>query len=184
MIPLSGGNKLLDVNVILSKAKIGPKMKIADLGCGTTGHFVFPAAKMVGKEGIVYAVDILKTVLESIDRRARVDNFTNVKTIWSDLEIFNATNIESGSLDLVLIMNTLHLSQKRAEVLREARRLLKKKGKLVIVEWKNTVSPFGPPPEVRVNYDNLIIAAERMGLKLEEEFFAGHYHFGLIFIKI
>lgn len=184
MNQVMSGNKLLDINLILDKAQMGPKMKVADLGCGIMGYFVFPAAELVGKDGIIYAVDILKTALEAIDRRCKVENKKNVKTIWSDLEIFNATKIESGSIDLGLLINILHLSKKRVEILREAMRLLKKKGRIVIVEWKNIASPFGPPPEDRINLENLKIVAQKLGLKLDEEFFAGHYHFGLIFSKL
>ena len=63
MIPGVGGSVLLDVNLILKKAGIGDKMVVANLGCGASGHFVFPVADLVGKKGKVFAVDILKTVL-------------------------------------------------------------------------------------------------------------------------
>ncbi|MEK7202821.1 MAG: methyltransferase domain-containing protein, partial [Patescibacteria group bacterium] len=87
MSALIGGNSLIDVNLILTKSNAAEKMKIADLGCGASGHFVFPTARAVGKKGIVYAVDILKTVLETIVKRARIENYDNVKTIWSNLEV-------------------------------------------------------------------------------------------------
>lgn len=183
MYQYAEGNKLLDANLILTKARVGAKMKVADFGCGATGHFVFPAAKLVGKEGVIYAVDILKTTLETIKRRIKIENATNIKPIWSDVEIFGATEIEANSLDIILLMNTLHLSKKRVEILRECGRVLKKEGKLVVADWKNIASPFGPPPEERINKENLKIAAGRLGYKFEEEFFAGHFHFGLIFIK-
>jgi len=182
-MPITGGNALLDVNLILKKAQIGDRVKIADLGCGTSGHFIFPSAKIVGKNGKVFAVDILKTVLDGISKRARQDNLDNIETVWSNLEIFGASKIESGSIDIALLVNTLYLSGKRAEILRESIRLLKKEGRLVVVEWKNISSPIGPPAAERVKIDLIKIAAQRMGLKLEEEFAAGPYHYGLIFIK-
>ena len=91
--------------------------------------------------------------------------------------------IESSSLDTAFLINTLSQSHKRVEILREAIRLLKKDGKLIVVEWKNTALPLGPPPEERVRIDNMKMAAQKLGLKLEEEFFAGQYHYGLIFVK-
>ena len=174
---------MIDANLIITKVRVGEKTKIADLGCGASGHFIFAAAKIVGKKGLVYAVDILKTVLETINKRAKIENYDNVKTIWSNLEIFGATKIESGSLDIALLINTLYQSHKRAEIMREAIRMLKQGGKLVVAEWKNMVTPFGPPAEERVKRDLLIVAAKKLGLHQEEEFEAGQYHYGLIFIK-
>lgn len=181
----TGGNSLLDANAILSKAQVSERMKVADLGCGSSGHFVFPAAKLVGKRnGVIYAVDILKPALESVSRQAKQENFTNIQTVWSDLEIFGATKIEPSSLDIALLINTLHQSHKRVEILREAIRLAKKDGKIVVVDWKNTATPFGPPVEERVKIKSLEEAGKKLGLKLEEEFDAGQYHFGLIFVKL
>jgi ubiquinone/menaquinone biosynthesis C-methylase UbiE len=184
MLASTGGNTLIDVNLLFSKAQIGDRMKVADLGCGSSGHFVFPGARIVGKRGIMYAVDILRTALEAINKRARVENLANIKTVWSNLEIFGATKIEAGSLDVGLLINTLYQSHKRAEILRESTRLLKKNGKLVIVEWKNVAAPFGPPAEERVKKDLLENAVKKLGLKPEDEFEAGSYHYGLIYIKL
>lgn len=177
-------NSLLDVNLVLKMAKVGERKKVADLGCGSTGFFSFGPAKMVGKSGKVYSVDILKPILEKIKRQAKQENFENVETIWSDLEIFNATKIESGSLDVGLLVNTLYQSHKRAEIIRESVRMLKKGGTLAIVEWKDTYAPFGPPIEERVKKVVLFQAANKLGLQLEEEFEAGPYHYGMVFIKL
>jgi ubiquinone/menaquinone biosynthesis C-methylase UbiE len=184
MLKITGGNTLVDANLILHKANIGQAMHVADLGCGNTGYFVFLAAKIVGRHGKVYAVDIQKTVLASVTRRVKQENADNVETVWSNLEIFNAAKIESGSLDAALLINTLYQSHKRPEIIRETVRMLKKGGRLVIVEWKNLALPFGPPPSERVNQRNLIIAAPKLGLELEDEFTAGQCHYGLVFVKL
>ena len=183
MYKLTGGNALLDVNLILTKIGLAEKMKIADLGCGSSGHFVFPAANIIGLEGKVYAVDIMKTSLAAINRRIKQENLTNIEAIWSNLEIFGATNVESSVLNIAMLINTLYQSRKRVEIIREACRMLKKGGKLVIIEWKNITLPFGPPSEERVKINQLKLGVQKMGLKLEEEFFAGQFHYGLIFIK-
>jgi len=180
----TGGNTLINVDLLFSKAQVEEKMKVADLGCGSSGHFVFAGAKIIGKKGVMYAVDILRTALETISKRARAENLANIKTIWTNLEIFGATKIEAGSLDIGLLINTLYQSHKRAEILRESIRLLKKNGKLVIVEWKNIAAPFGPPTEEKVKKELVDNAAKKLGLRLEEEFEAGPYHYGLIYVKL
>ncbi len=175
---------MLDAYFILDKAHAGDKMKIADFGCGASGHFVFPSASVVGKNGKVYAIDILKTNLEAVSRRARRENFENIETIWSDLEIFNATKVESGSLDIGLVINTLFHSKKRIEMLRECIRMIKRGGRLVVAEWLSVAVPLGPPAELRVSKDSLMRVAGKLELQLETEFEAGPYHYGLIFVKL
>ena len=181
---LIGGNNLIDVDLIYKKAGIKEGMQVADLGCGSMAYFSFPMVQMVGKKGKIYAVDILKTILETINKKIRIENVENMQTVWTNLEIFKATKISSGSLDLSLLINTLHLSQKRADILRETIRMMKKNSKLIVVDWKETDLPFGPPPEDRVNVENLKKAGEKLGLRLDDDFSAGLYHFGLIFSKI
>lgn len=184
MLKRTGGNALLDVNFILEKAKVKEKMKVADLGCGASGHFVFPVSHLVGNKGTIYAVDILKTSLETVKKRARQENIKNIITIWSDLEMFKATKIEAESLDVGLLINTLYQSRKRAEILRESIRMIKKGGLLLVIEWEDISSPLGPPPEERVNIEQLEKVCEKLGLKIEEQFDAGEYHYGVLFNKL
>jgi len=62
-------------------------------------------------------------------------------------------------------------------------RLLKRGGKLLVVDWKKIAVPFGPSIEERINKENLIAVCQRLGLELLEEFNAGEYHFGMVFLK-
>jgi len=180
---ITGGNTLIDPQIIIAKAGVAERMHVADLGCGGTGHFVFPVAKAIGKHGIIYAVDILKNNLTNIERRANQENLVQIRTVWSNLEIFKATKIETASLDVTLLINVLYQSDKRAEIIREAVRLTKKSGKLMIVDWNAMATPFGPSVEERLNKENLKKVSERLGLELIEEFSAGEYHFGMLFLK-
>jgi ubiquinone/menaquinone biosynthesis C-methylase UbiE len=53
------GTVLIDPYKIFEKISLSVGQRVADLGCGRTGHFVFPAVKTVGDTGIVYAVDVV-----------------------------------------------------------------------------------------------------------------------------
>ncbi len=183
-MPNTKKNSLFDINSILHKMDISEKQYFAELGCGNFGFFVFPLARLVGRRGRVYAVDILKPTLEEIKRRAKSENLPQVSTVWSNLEIFKATKIETNSLDGALLINVLHQSQKKIEILRETVRVLKRNGKLLIIEWKNIDLPLGPSPERRVSLDSLKTALPKIGLNIQEEFEAGPYHYGLILIKL
>ncbi len=62
--------------------------------------------------------------------------------------------------------------------------MTKKGGKVLVVEWKNVASPLGPPAAERVKPELLRIAGQKLGLKIEDEFDAGQYHFGILFTKL
>lgn len=183
ILEITGGNKLIDPIAVLQKAGLKEKMQVADLGCGAVGHYVFPAARLVGKDGRVFAVDILKSVLENIEKRAHLENLENIITVWSDLERFGAAKIESSSLDAGMLMNTLFQTKDRTMVLKEAVRLLKVGGKLMVVDWLLTGAPFGPPIEGRVDPFWVESEADKLGLRLQTRFSPGQYHYGLIFEK-
>lgn len=174
------GSELLDPQKILAKLDLREGMTVNDLGCGASGHFVYPAARMVGEKGRVYAVDILKSVLSNIESKSRMQNFNNVVPVWSDIEILGgAKEIADGSCDAAILVNV----HAKAAMMKEALRTLKKGGKLLLVDWKPVASPFGPPTKDRVSAEEAKKRAAELGLELLEEFEAGSYHWGLIYKK-
>lgn len=180
MIPTS---ELLNPKKIFKRLNLEEGMKVADFGCGNSGYFVFAAAHIVGKEGMVYGVDILKPALESIKSRAQFDGVTNIMTVWSNLEIYEATAIAAESLDRALIVSVLHQSEKNIDIIRECVRMIRPSGKILVIDWKRTASPLGPSTDRRPLPSEIISMAEKSGLRLESEFEPGQYHFGLIFSK-
>lgn len=180
---ISGGNNLLNAQKILERAGVTQKMKVGDFGCGSTALFTLTAAKLVGKDGLVYAVDILKSVLMTVEERVRTQNLGNIKTVWSNLEIYKAAKIPDNSLDFGFLINTLFQTKKDSEVVKEAARMIKPGGKLLVVDWKKIGVPFGPPIEVRVDPNEIRQAAKQIGLEEQEEFEVGPYHFGIMFLK-
>ncbi len=181
-MPDISGNELIKVN-IFEKVGLSEGMNVGDLGCGNLGYFSMPAAKIVGKKGTVYAVDILKSVLQSVEQIAIQEGLENLKTVWSNLEIVGATNVPAATLDLTMLINMLFQSTDDQKVFLESYRLTKSGGKLAVIDWKMISTPFGPEPAKRIKKEDAVKFAETAGFKLVEEFEAGPYHFGLIFVK-
>jgi ubiquinone/menaquinone biosynthesis C-methylase UbiE len=176
---IPSGTELLNPIEILKRAGVAEGMKVVDMGCGSSGHFVFPAAHMVGEKGKVYGVDILKSALAGIESRRKMEGVTNVEMVWSDIEVYNGTKIASGSADVVLLVN----NEPNEAMIKESARLVKDGGKLVIVDWEKVASPFGPPTKDRLDKEETKKRVEALGLKFSEEFKAGPYHFGIIFTR-
>jgi len=183
MADLQNGNELLKVDVF-TKIGLEENMQVGDLGCGNLAYYAFGAAKLIGRNGLVYAVDILKTALNAVENKARQDGIDNLKVVWSNLEMVGATNIPASSLDAAFIHNVLFQAGEHAGFLKETARLLKSGGKLMIIDWKKTGAPFGPPVEDRPDPEAVKALASQSGFKLLEEFEAGPYHWGMMFAKI
>jgi len=152
---IPGGKELIDARSLLEKAGIGEKMKIADLGCGRRGYFTLQAAKLVGDQGMVYAVDILRDSLEDVKSLANLFGIPNIKTVWADLEVLNSTQIPDALIDLVMLNNVLWQTEKDELIIQEAIRILRKGGKLLVTDWKKIKTPFGPPVENRTDSEYL-----------------------------
>lgn len=183
-MPISaGGNELINPFAVLEHLGIESGSNVADLGCGGAGHFIIPAAQIVGTNTVVYAVDILKSVLHTVSSKARLDGINNIRTVWSNLEKIGATNIPAESLDFTMVINMLFLSNKRKEVLTEATRLTKPGGKILVIDWNNSKTPIGPLLDHRVPVSEIKKIGKDLKLKLIEEFKPGNYHYGLIFEK-
>lgn len=176
--------KLLDPEGLLrEKLRLGLGCQLADLGCGGAGYFTLPAARMVGSRGRVYAVDVLKSALEGVASKVKLENLTNVATVWSDLERPSATKVPEATLDAALLVNILFQSRQNEAILREAWRLLKPTGKLLLVDWKVEPTPFGPPMQSRLAPDAVRQLGERIGFTTDDPFDCGPYHYGFVFVK-
>ncbi len=181
---VSGGANFIDAKLILETyAKIGVGDVVADFGCGAAAYYSIQAAKLVGARGKVYAIDVVKELLEVIKRRCIDEGVFNVEPIWTDLEMYNATNLPDNCVDVGLAINLFFQSQKRSDMFFEIHRLIKPGGRLVIVDWLPETDNMGPPKEQRVKKEELIAIATKRGYILEREFVPGDYHFGLVFIN-
>ncbi len=177
------GKELIDPFRLLEDAGIRAGMAVADFGCGTLGHYVFPAARLVGPEGRVEAVDILKSVLNGIENRMKLDGATNVEAIWGDLERPGGVKLPNDSIDMGLLINNLFLSKQKAAMVRECVRMVKPGGIFVLVDWKPTGISFGPPPGSRVAPEDAKKLALDAGLAFVKDLSPGKYHYGFLFKK-
>lgn len=157
-------------------------MSVADFGSGA-GHFIVPLSQKVGKEGKIFAIDIQESALDNVRTKVKSAGLENVETIRADLEVLGGTGISDNLLDIVLISNTLFQSSKKLEIIREAKRVLKEQGVLVIIEWKKGGGGFGPPDELRTDEATMKSLATNEGFAFERDISAGQFHFGVIFRK-
>ena len=169
---------------IIEMLDLAPQMSVADFGCGS-GHYVIGAAKKVGKSGRVYAIDIQQEMLSFVRSKAQMAGLSNVETIWTDLEMPDATRLKENTVDLVIISNILFQAENKNQVMKEALRILKPGGRLVVIEWNigEEKSKLGPPMDARISPQNAKMLSEEGGFSFVKEFDPGEHHYGLIFKK-
>jgi len=177
------GSELLDPTTILQRAGIRPGWHVADIGCGSIGHFVFPAARLVGGLGKVYAVDIQRPALRSIESAARAAQLWNIQPVWGDFERPGGIRLPDESADLTLVSNILYLAANRPGVLEEAMRLTKSGGYLLIVDWKEGMEGLGPSEEGCIKVEEALDHMQRHPVQWSDRFEAGPHHYGLLFQK-
>lgn len=167
---------------ILEEIGIKENEVVVDFGCGV-GFFVMEAGRLVGPAGKVIAVDINRTLLDSLKAKALESGLKNIYGVFADLETPRATGLDDGSADLVLIINLLYLVNKKEEVIREAERILKKGGKLAIMDWKEKGEHTALEKEQIVSSKTIKELAKKAGFTFSRSFEAGLSHEIRVFIK-
>jgi len=167
---------------IIKELNLPEGTRVADFGSGS-GYFTLLLAKAVGPEGLVTAVDVLPAPLEVIKTRAGDAGLFNIAYVRGNLEVLGGSQLTDDSQDLVLLANILFQSQKKADIIRETKRVLKTDGELVVIDW-TPQAVFGPAEAGwKLSKEEGQKLAEAAGFALVREIAVSQNHWGLIFKK-
>ena len=169
---------LIQPQEILNQLDLHNNMKIADFGCGN-GYFSIPLAKIV-TQGKIFSLDVIKETLEAVKSRANMEGIENIEIIHCNLEILGSSKLENESMDLVLLRNILFQSQKKSDILKEAKRVLKPEGKLVLLEWVPGAS-LAPNGGWMITKEESISLVEAENILFDKELVLDNQHYGLVF---
>ncbi|MBI5645027.1 class I SAM-dependent methyltransferase [Candidatus Kaiserbacteria bacterium] len=161
---------------------VEPGMEVADFGSGS-GVYVLAIAERLENSGHVYAIDVQQDLLRRIKNEAHKRDYKNVEVIWSDLERPNGSKIADSHVDLVFISNLLFQIENRDAIFIEAARILKKMGRLAVIDWSDSFQGIGPQKRDVVSKNKALEHAQSAGFELQREFNAGAHHYGLILRK-
>lgn len=157
-------------------------MNIADFGAGM-GAYTIPLAEKVGETGRVYAVEVQKEFLANIKSAAHARGLSNVEVLWGDIERLGGTKIKDGAVDAVVVSNVLFQADDKQGLVREARRILKTGGKLLLIDWGDSFSNLGPTSAMVVKKDAARALFEAEGFVLKNEVPVGEHHYGFVMLK-
>ncbi len=150
---------------------------ITDIGAGS-GYFTVRLARPVGQNGRVYAVDINPDMIVHLNRRIRDLNLRNVVTI---LCAPDDPLLGDASVDRFFICDTWHHINDHAKYLALLKRMLKPGGQVIMVDFKKTKTPVGPPMEMRIARDDLVREMEANGFQVAAEHGFLEYQYFLVF---
>jgi len=159
-----------------------PGQTVVDFGCAN-GSYSIPAAKMVGKEGEVYAMDKNPAALETLRLLASAQGLTQIDTV----NIHGGTQIplENESVDIVLLHNFLHPvgweknqeQTSRTSAATDRKLLLREMYR--VMKWDGVLSVFSPRLVTHtdiISQDDLKREIESVGFRLEKEMYRQLIH--------
>jgi ubiquinone/menaquinone biosynthesis C-methylase UbiE len=165
---------------ILLQFGISNGTEVADFGAGS-GFYSFLLANKVGETGKVFSIDVHKDMVKRLAREAQNRNLPNLEASWGDLEHENGSGLQAESVDSVIVANTLFSIENKKAFALESKRVLRKKGRVLLVEWADSFAGMGPHRDHVISMDDAKKIFEDAGFHFENEIEAGEHHYGLIF---
>lgn len=172
----------LNPEQLLIEAGLASGMQVADLGAGN-GFFTIPASRIVGDQGMVWSVDILEESLGRVASSARLTRRKNVRTLRCDLDAVGGCSILELSCDFVIIGKVIPQLRHPDRIIREAWRLLRTGGIVLVIEWKKGNAGFGPPQQERLSSEEVQTYFIKQGFKFLGSLETDPYHVALKFQK-
>ncbi|MCC6860168.1 MAG: methyltransferase domain-containing protein [Bryobacterales bacterium] len=159
---------------VLNHLRLEPGMCVADIGAGA-GYFAIPIALRIAP-GPLFAVDFQPEMLARLrEKLSRPDMPANLQLVEGSA---HKTNLPSDSCDRILMANLWHELDEHPGVLREAARLLRPGGLLVILDWRHDVDrPPGPPLEHRIRMEDAVYTLEHSGFTVQGYGRVGSYNY-------
>ncbi|MDE3156471.1 MAG: class I SAM-dependent methyltransferase [Acidobacteriota bacterium] len=164
----------LNVSRTVEALDLEPGMHVADIGAGA-GLFARAMARVVGDDGLVYAVDTDPDLLAYIDEMSASDGLTNLQTVHG-----TADDPEIPSpVDLITMFETLHHIGNRPAYLKRLRSYLRPGGRVAIVDFTSG----WPEGHRRERYTERDLARwmQAAGFRLERRYRFIENHFFVIY---
>lgn len=153
--------------------------RVAVFGSGAGGHSFAALRALRGRGGVV-AFDVRGQLLEKIKNDAIRLRLTGLTTKCVDYERVGGTTMGSSSFDVIVIPNTLFAVEHKLDMLKEAHRLLRLGGRVLLVDWRESYGGMGPQPEHVVSPEQAEQLLAEAGFTVESDFEAGAQHYGII----
>jgi ubiquinone/menaquinone biosynthesis C-methylase UbiE len=175
-------SSFLNPAAAIKALRLLPGQRVVDFSAGA-GFFARAAARAVGEGGMVWAIDSNPELLSRVKNVALAEGLHNVEIVQGNPEQANGTHLPTAGLDACLVVNMLFASTHKAGVAAEAARVLRRGGKLLVIDWTDSFGGLGPAPDSVVSEAQARAVFEPLGFSYSEDIRAGAYHWGCILSK-
>ena len=121
-----------DCRLLLEALRVQPGQVVCDMGCGN-GFYTLELARLVGPDGLVYAVDIQPEMLHMLAERAAAEGLRNIRPV---LGTPVDPRLPAGGVDMVLCVDVYHEFSHPDAMLARIHGSLAESGRLVLVEFR------------------------------------------------
>ncbi len=165
----------LDPRNTLIKAGFQENMVLCDIGAGS-GIFSFPAAQISSND--IYALEISDPMIELLKSRMTENKIQNLKIRKVDSDLLP---LENDICDMALMVTVFHEIENKESMLGEIKRILKEKGRFMIIEFHKRETPMGPPVDHRISEEDVEKICNHNNFITIEKFPMGDNFYGIIF---
>ncbi len=155
-----------DCQRLLKELHVKPGQVICDMGCGN-GFYTLKLARLTGKTGRVYAVDIQQEMLDMLQRRTKAAKLENISPL---LGTETDPRLPVNSIDLVLMIDVYHEFSQPAAMLKAIRKALKPTGRIALVEFRAEDPEVPIKPEHKMSKQQILKEFPANGMKLIDQF--------------
>jgi len=157
---LNNPDRLKDTppDLIWNNLKLTNPKVLVDIGAGT-GFFSIPFVNLT-KDGKVYACDISDTMIDWMKENICKEHKNVIPVKMEETRV----DLPSGTADFVFMINLHHELDEPLKIMQECFRLLKKGGKIAVIDWKKEEMDQGPPLSIRCTPKEVEKQMEETGL--------------------
>lgn len=178
-------NTFSDPIKIIEQFPVDNVHAVADFGAGGGAYSLALARKYSSDITFkIYSIEVVQDLLAKIDSTAKAESLSNINVVWGDIENEKGSRLRDNSIDLVLIINVLFLLEDRNSIMKEAHRVLRSGGHIVVIDWTDSFGNIGPKEESIISFDSAKQLAEQNAFIFEKDIEAGNHHYGFISKKI
>ena len=147
---------------VMDALAIGPGTRVADVGAGS-GWFTERFSRRVGRDGVVYAVDVQPEMIEKLRERVEAQGLANVRVIEGG---YDDARLPPGKSDVVFFLSVYKEIDDRVAYMRRLREAIAPGGRVAILEYDPDAEGPGPPRRVRLPRQTVIAELGAAGYRL------------------